>query len=225
MVTVGVDAHRRMLFVVVVDEQGQELQHWQIRNTARHWAEVLVQVEELCPAMPRQWGIEGSGHQGRGLAQLLVGQQEVVYEVNPRLTAQSRARSRRPDKSDHADALAIARVLVQEAGELPRIQPDDATTPLEILTRERQTLQADIIRNRNRLHAELVRIDPEYQRVLPKLTTLAGLDAILAWDDTRLGVSDRIQLQVVQRRAQRLRALMQDCETVSTQIRELSRPI
>lgn len=225
MLTVGIDAHRRMLVVVVVDERGQELRHCQVRNTAAHWAEVLVQVEELSPDAPRQWGIEGSGHQGRGLAQMLVGQHEVVYEVNPRLTAQSRARSRRPDKSDQDDARAIARVLVQEAEQLPRIQPADATTPLAILTRERQTLQADIIRNRNRLHAELVPIDPEYRHVLPKLTTQAGLDAILAWDDRGLGIAQRTQLQVVQRRAARLRALMRDREMVSTQIQDLSRPL
>jgi transposase len=225
MVTIGVDAHRRMLFVVLVDDQGQERQHWQLRNTRADWTAVLAEVEELSAGDVRQWGIEGSGHAGRGLAQLLVSQQEVVYEINPRLTAQSRARSRRRDKSDHADALAIARLVVQEAGQLPRIWPDDATTPLALLTQERDRLQVDLTRLRNRLHADLVVFEPIERQHLPKLTTRAGLETLLAWDEARLGLTAQIQLQRIQRQVRRMLGLTDDLETVSAQLRTLSRPV
>lgn len=227
MCVIGVDAHRRMLYAVAVDERGQELGCWKGRNTAAQWAAALVWAEELTEdaAAVRQWGIEGSANQGRGLAQMLVGQGDVVVEINPRWTAASRNRSRSRDKTDHVDARAIARLLVQEGETLPRVNPEDATTPLAILTRERETLQADLTRNRNRLHAELLRLDPDYTDRLPKLTTRAGLDAVLAWDETRLGVSAQIQLQTAQRRVRRLLALLDDLEAVSTQLEAMSRPV
>lgn len=47
MLTVGVDAHRRMLYSVVIDEQGRELDHVSTRNTAAHWSELLVRIEAI----------------------------------------------------------------------------------------------------------------------------------------------------------------------------------
>lgn len=225
MLTIGVDAHRRMLYCVVIDERGRERDHVSVRNTATAWSELLVRVELIDAEAEQVWGIEGSGHAGRGLAQMLVSQGVVVYEVNPRLTAEMRSRSRSQDKSDRHDGLAIARLVQHEAGTLPLIQPEDATTPLTILTRERQTVQTELTRERNRLHAELLQVDPtDYQQV-SNLTTRAGIADVLAWDEQWLGPVARIQLQVVQRRARRLLALMDDLETISTQIRSLSRSV
>lgn len=227
MYVIGVDAHRRMVYAVAVDERGQEVGYWHGRNTAAQWAAALVWAEDLSEAASagRHWGIEGSANQGRGLAQLLVGQGEVVCEVNPRWTAAARSRSRRRDKTDHEDACAIARLLLQEGATLPRVNPEDATTPLAILTRERDTLQADLTRNRNRVHAELLRLDPDYVCTVPDLTNRANLETILAWDETRLGVSAQIQLQTIQRRVRRLLALCDDLDTVSAHLQTLSRPV
>lgn len=223
MWAIGVDTHRQLLSVVVVDAQGHEGGHWQGPNQASAWLELYDWVGQQCGGSERQWGIEGSGHQGFGLAQHLVNSGELVYEVNPRLTAAQRTRSRRPDKSDRADARAIARVLLQEAAQLPQVQPVDASSPLAVLTRERETLRADLVRNRNRLHAELLRVEPTYRQRVGKLTTRAGLEAVLAWEGAELEALAQVQLQTAQRRARRLLTLQDDLAAVDRQIRAHSR--
>lgn len=223
MWAIGVDSHRQVLSAVVVDAQGRVCAHWQGPNQASAWLELHGWVAAQGGDAPRHWGIEGSGHQGFGLAQHLVTHGELVSEVNPRLTAAMRGRSRRPDKSDRADALAIARLLLQEAAQLPRVQPVDERSPLAVLTRERETLRTDLVRNRNRLHAELVRVEPTYRQRVGKLTTRAGLEAVLAWAGSERDELAELQLQTAQRRARRLLALQDDLATVDAQIRAHSR--
>lgn len=223
MWAIGVDSHRQVLSAVVVDAQGRVCGHWQGPNQASTWLELHGWVAAQCGDAPRQWGIEGSGHQGFGLAQHLVMHGELVYEVNPRLTAAMRVRSRRPDKSDHDDAQAIARLLLQEAAQLPQVQPVDDRSPLTVLSRERETLRTDLVRNRNRLHAELLRVEPTYRQRVGKLTTRAGLEAVLAWEGTDLDDLAQLQLQTAQRRVRRLLALQDDLAAVDAQIRAHSR--
>jgi transposase len=190
MCFIGVDAHRQLLVAVAVDDAGKDLATWSGRNHEHAWTELMILAEEMAGDSARVWGIEGSGNQGRGLAQLLVGQGEVVFEINTRLTAESRARSRRRDKSDEADARAITRVLREACDELPRVKLADTTSPLASLTRERESLQADLTRQRNRLHAALLRVDPAYKQRIASLTKPAGLEAVLAWDETELAPTE-----------------------------------
>lgn len=225
MCFIGVDAHRQLIAAVAVDEAGQELGDWTGSNSREAWAELLDWAEAIAATSSRRWGIEGSGNQGRGLAQVLVAQGEAVFEINPRWTAESRGRSRRIDKSDHADARAITRLLREEGDRLPRVNQDDATTPLAMLTHERESLVADITRNRNRLHAELLRVDPTYKRHVPSLRKRAGLKAVLAWDDRALGISERIQLRGAQRRATLLLALLDQLDAVDAELQELAEPV
>jgi transposase len=225
MCFIGVDAHRQLIAAVAVDEAGQELGDWTGANNSDAWAELLVWAETTVDGGERRWGIEGSGNQGRGLAQRLVAQGEMVFEINPRWTSDTRGRSRQIDKSDHADARAITRLMREEGEHLPRVNRDDATTPLAILTRERESLVADITRNRNRLHAELLRLDPAYKRAMGSLRNRAGLEAVLALDDRSLGASQRIQLHSAQRRATRMLALLDDLDAVSAELETLAEPL
>jgi transposase len=225
MCFIGVDAHRQLIAAVAVDEAGQELGDWTGANNGDAWAELLVWAETTVDGGERRWGIEGSGNQGRGLAQRLVAQGEMVFEINPRWTSDTRGRSRQIDKSDHADARAITRLMREEGDRLPRVNRDDATTPLAILTRERESLVADITRNRNRLHAELLRLDPAYKRAMGSLRNRAGLEAVLALDDRSLGASQRIQLHSAQRRATRMLALLDDLDAVSAELETLAEPL
>ena len=225
MCFIGVDAHRGLLVAVAVDEAGKDLGTWLGRNREQLWTELLIWAEELASDAARVWGIEGSGNQARRLAQLLVGQDEVVVEINSRLTAESRNRSRRRDKSDEADARAITRVLRESWEELPRVTLADVTSPLAILTRERESLQADITRQRNRLHAALLRVDPAYKQRIPSLTKTAGLEAVLAWHESDLGPTEQVQLQAARRLARRLLSLHEDLETVTADLTDRSGPV
>lgn len=121
MITLGVDAHKRMHVAVAVDEAGHELGEWSGTNSKKGWRSVLVWSESFGPE--RQWGIEGAWNYGRGLAQQLVTSGETVYEINTRWTALGRRRAKKLDKTDRLDARAVARFVRGEAPHCPSSTP------------------------------------------------------------------------------------------------------
>jgi transposase len=141
MITLGVDAHKQVHAAVALDEAGQALGHWRGPNSRRGWQALHEWAVGLDG--PRQWGIEGAWNYGRGLAQYLVDAGEVVYEVNPRWTAEGRRSARRPGKSDALDARAVALLVQREAATLPRVGADDETAVLELLVTERDGAVAE----------------------------------------------------------------------------------
>lgn len=165
MVTIGVDAHKRVHMAVVIDTGGREVTTWRGANTPaalQQWAASLDGE--------RRWGIEGTGQYGHGLAQTLVTAGEPVVEVNPRLTAGMRRGGRARGKSDRLDALAAARVVAQEGAGLPTVHPDDASAVLAELVADRESARAEATRIRNQLHQVLARLGRVDARPWPDLT-------------------------------------------------------
>jgi transposase len=185
MLTIGVDAHKHLHVAVAVAADGHEVGCWQGPNDPAGWQALASWAADL--AAVRQWGIEGSGGYGRGLAQLLVSQAERVCEVNPRWVAERRSRLRRSAKTDHTDALAIAQLVQREGDQLPPVAALDPSSLLQVLTHERTSLVAEATALRNQLHAALLQLDPDYHRQLPPLTarrTIVGLSAYQPSADT-----------------------------------------
>ncbi len=113
MIAIGVDAHKRLHAALALDDLGTVLGSWRSPNTVTGWMELRQWARQW--SQPQHWGIEGAWNYGRGLAQFLVADGEIVYEINPRWTAERRRRTRKVDKNDHLDAHAVAR-LVREDG-------------------------------------------------------------------------------------------------------------
>ena len=205
MVTLGVDAHKQMHVAVAVDELGRPLGQWEGPNTPEAWQEALAWASEW---ESRQWGIEGTGNYGRGLAQHLVAEGETVFEVNPRLTAQSRRRARNQDKSDRLDAQAVARVVLREGTGLPRVIAEDQAGEarlLDALCRERKQITAQRIRMRSQLHHALFQLDPQYKRAFPRLTQLKTVEALVSYAPDAATPLQCAQAAAVRHLAQMLR--------------------
>ena len=178
MITIGVDAHKRVHVAVAVDEAGRDVARWRGPNTPTGWQE-LAQWGAALPG-PCRWGIEGAWNYGRGLAEALVAGGAAVYEVNPRWTANGRRRARKTDKSDRLDARAVALVVWREATALPQVPADDETVVLDLLATEREGTLAEATRLRNQIQQLLLQLDPHYRTRLPSLKTQAGLRALEA---------------------------------------------
>ena len=170
MITIGVDAHKGVHVALALDEAGQELSQWQGLNNAAGWRAISQWAASL--GGPRQWGVEGAWGYGRNLAQHLVAEGETVYEVNPRWTAMGRRSARKPGKTDHLDARAVALLVRQEASALPLVHAEDDTVVLDLLTSEREAAVAESTRLRNQIRALLSQTDlstvPTSQRSSPR---------------------------------------------------------
>jgi transposase len=180
MITIGVDAHKRIHVALALDEAGREIGEWRGPNSQAGWRDLSLWAFGL--GGERQWGIEGAWGYGRCLAQHLVERGEAVYEINPRWTAAGRQRARKPGKTDRLDARAVALFVRQEAPVLPVVQLEDDSVILELLSTERDQVLAEIVRIRNQIHALLTHIDPEYQSRLPALKSRSGLAVLQAYD-------------------------------------------
>jgi transposase len=222
MITIGVDAHKRMHVAVALDDAGREVGRWEGRNSINGWRELFSWARGL--ADDRQVGIEGAWGYGRGLAQLLVGAGEVVYEVSARWTAAQRRSARRPGKTDSLDALAVAQLVRQEAPRLPSVSPEDETALLDLLTSERQAVLAESTRLRNQIHALLVQLDPEYKTSIANLKSAAALAVLESYAASNASPMQQERAAVVRRLAQRLRLALTQLEEVAGRMRELAVP-
>ena len=123
MITVGVDAHKRVHVALALDEFGRETSTWKGTNSKRGWDSFQSWLERL--GEERRVGVEGAWGYGRGLAQHLVTAGEVVYEVNARWTAAGRRSARESDKTDRLDAYAVALCVHRDGDQLSTIAAED----------------------------------------------------------------------------------------------------
>lgn len=215
MIWIGVDAHKRVHQAVAISERGIEGERT-LPNTTAAWAE-LVSWARQWPE--RTWAVEGAWSLGRGLAQYLAANGELVHEVSGRLTAKRRTRAVRPGKSDRLDAHAVALLLREEAARLPQVlAQDDATAAVQLWSRTQAELTKDMTRLVNRLHELLLLCDPEYAGALPALTTKAGIQALLRYVAPGVGALAREREAVIRQTAAQL-------ELLDTQDRELKRKL
>lgn len=215
MVTIGVDAHKRVHMAVAMNDRGQETGRWRGANTPASWTMLVAWA--ATQDGQRIWGIEGSGQYGQGLAQRLVATGDTVYEVNPRLTAGMRRSGRERGKSDALDALAVARV-VQREDRLPQVHPETMSTVLAELTADRDAAMADATRLRNQLHVVLSSLGTIDDGPWPSLSTRGAVASLQTY---RAPVDDPVSTT----RAQRVRHLADRLVLAMTQVDALGRQI
>ena len=219
MLSIGVDAHKRVHVAVALDAAGRVVDRWRGPNSPEGWQAVYhwaIQLDRSC-----QWGIEGAWNYGRGLAQCLVAGGQTVFEINPRWTAAGRRTARNRGKSDPLDAQAVALWVWRESATLPRVSADDQTVVLDLLVTERQTAQTEAVRIRNYIHGLLLQIDPEYATQLPTLATKKGLAALLQYDNTQTPLKQE-RAAAVRRAALRLQLALDQVAELTTRIRQVA---
>ena len=128
-VTGGVDTHKDVHVVAVLDPVGRLLGSRSFPTTRRGYRDTLKWMQSFGDL--KAVGVEGCGSWGAGLARFLVAQDVAVVEVN----RPNRQNRRRRGKSDTVDAEAAARaVLSGDATVTPKAGdgPVEALRPLRI---------------------------------------------------------------------------------------------
>lgn len=124
---VGTDPHKLTVTLAVVDVLGVKVAAGSFANTEAGLSDALAWLRRLNVELVRV-GVEGSSGHGRHLAGRLVDAGFDTREVPPRRTAERR-RARRRAKSDHEDALAIARATAGEP-DLGPVKPGSGLGPV-----------------------------------------------------------------------------------------------
>jgi transposase len=220
LITIGVDAHKSVHVALALGDAGESIAEWRGANSPEGWD--ALRNWSLSLTGDCLWGIVGAWGNGRGLAQLLVGAGETVYEINARWTALRRRSARTPGKTDSLDARAVALFVRQEAPDLPRVYPEDDTSILDLLSTEREAAIAEATRLRNQIHALLLWIDPQYRARLPSLVSKAGLSALEAYSCPGQTPLQAYRVASVRRLALRLRLVHEQAQGLANQISELA---
>lgn len=157
VITIGIDPHKSSLTAVAVEPCSAS--HSPIRVTVdKDAAAVLLAWATQWP--DRQWAVEGATGLGRGIAQQLAAAGELVLDVPAKLAARARLLgSGSARKTDVTDAISVAAVA-QHNRRLNRVQLEDQTTILRLLTERRDDLVAEHTRGMNRLHVLLRDLHP-----------------------------------------------------------------
>jgi len=221
-VTIGVDAHKRVHAAVAIDAAGREQDRWRGPNTSAGWQALQAWASALAPV--QGWGIEGSGQSGRGLAQTLVRAGATVVEVTPRLTATMRRGSRPQGKSDRLDALAVARVVQQEADALPIVQIEDPTTILAVHVAARERDLAEAPRLRTQLHQHQHQLRAVDAPPWPDLTDPTAVATLVTYQAPGADAVDQARATAVRHLAQRLERVLRQVAETARAIETLARP-
>lgn len=195
-VAVGVDPHKASFATAAVDPQVRKLGSKQFANTRKGYLELVNWAGQFGEKV--RFGIEGSGSYGAGLARFLLEAGFEVCEVPPALAVRRRQRRRSQGKSDEADALAIAKVMVEEES-LPTARRSQLLTDLKLLVDRHSQLTRSRTQEINRLHADLTIHQPGYQSTVGKLNTKKALSKVLQLVNGDLSIrADMIRQRVAE---------------------------
>jgi transposase len=154
-VVIGVDPHKRLNAVCVINAKGKVLAQRQFANSAGGFRELKAFWRQW---RPRTWAIEGCNGVGKHLAQRLVAEGERVLDVSTRRAALVRVYAGgNGRKNDDTDAQSIALVGLH-APDLPEVHPDEVTTTLRLLSNRRAELVGLRTQAVNRIHRDLVNL-------------------------------------------------------------------
>ena len=170
---IGIDSHKDTLVGCLIDADERVVEHRDVPNSAHGHAELVAWAQT---AGVERVGIEGSGNYGRPAAQALLAAGTTVVEVPPQMTAAARRGRRSGAKTDHIDALEIARIAARD-DDLPAPRCANAPDDLQCLVGYRRELVKDRTAAINRLHASLEKIRCGYHTRTGALTSPKGLDA------------------------------------------------
>ncbi len=156
-VVIGVDPHKRINAVVVVDARGEVLDRGTFPTSTAGLRELGVFARRF---KTRTWAIEGCNGVGKPLSQRLVASGERVLDVPTRRTALVRVfAGGNGRKSDDTDALSIALVGLH-APRLAEVVPDERAATLRLLAHRRAELVSTRTQIVCRLQRELLILLP-----------------------------------------------------------------
>jgi len=159
---VGMDVHKDNHAAVAVNCFGTTLLEQEIGNEVKDFEGLFARVQSTAKEhrLIPLFGLESTTGSADFLARWLFTQGMEVRTINPVLVKRERDYETHPEKSDLADALGVAKVLIQRIDSVPAYSITEATEisrDLRALTKDRETIVLEQTRLKNQLHGLLHR--------------------------------------------------------------------
>lgn len=164
MLYIGIDIHKRVHEVVILDDMGKPLgKSFKIHNTHDDLRMMFDRIQKVnTNDAPLRFGMEATGYYWLALySHLREAHQEVII-LNPLRTHAYRARSIRPAKNDRIDARCIAEIIRTEPRSDHSLSDEDMLG-LRQLTRLRVELVDLVSDQKRRLVSLLDHVFPEFE--------------------------------------------------------------
>src|SRR5215218_7654549 len=140
MIVLGADTHKRSHTVAAVAATTGELRGEQTVAVGVRGFDALLRWARGLDEQ-RVWALEDCRHVSGGLERFLIGRGERVLRIPTHLSAAARRGSRQRGKSDAIDAIAVARVALQEGlASFPVAHLDGPELDLRLLVDHRERL-------------------------------------------------------------------------------------
>jgi len=157
---VGMDIHKDNHAAVAVNCFGLPLFEQELNNEVGDFNNLITRVQTIAKErrLNPVFGLEDTSGSGEFLARYLYRRGYEVKTVNPVLVKRERDYETHPEKSDLADALGVAKVLIQRIDSVPNYSITETTEisrDIRSLTKDRDTTVLEQTRLKNQLHALL----------------------------------------------------------------------
>lgn len=159
---VGMDVHKDNHAAVAINGFGTTLLQQELGNAVDDFESLLARVQHLAGEhqITPLFGLEDTAGSGDFLARFLVTRGMEVRTINPVLVQRERRYETHPEKSDLADALGVAKVLLHRSDSVPAYSVTETTElakDLRAVVNDRTTLVKEQTRLKNQLHGLLHR--------------------------------------------------------------------
>jgi transposase len=155
---VGIDVHKHTHAAALIDERGGLIATLSIANSPKGYRELIDWLVDR-QAATAVIGIESPGSYGRCLVTALAGAGFEVLQVPAWRTHRERHR-RGPGKTDHGDALSIAKVVLNDREDLGPAEEPELVRALGMLELQRRRFVHDRTQAIQRLRSDWTQLDP-----------------------------------------------------------------
>ena len=157
---VGMDVHKDNHAAVAANCFGEKIWQEELGNSPADFKKLICRVRLLSVerGLSPVFGLEDTSGSGHFLARHLFASGLEVKTVNPVLVKNLRQYETHPEKSDLADALGVAKVLIEKIDTLPAFSITETTElarDLHALVKDRETIVREQTRLKNQLHKAL----------------------------------------------------------------------
>lgn len=174
---VGIDCHKQTHTAAVINPFNEKLDVITFNNTPQDFEKLLDTVNKYVEGdITPVYGLEDIKHLGHALATFLLNKNCKVYHVYSSLTYIERKKFPIISKTDEIDSLCIAKVTLDNLGDLPVARNEEIYWTLKQIVKMKSSLIVDNIKAKNKLHAQLLHHYPNYKEFFYHFDCISALE-------------------------------------------------